>query len=978
MPNRKKALFFMLPFTVMVMLFVLSPGINASAGDTVHSYRGSNTPIDNPNLLDLKGYDRYFAEQDKHFPDHEITIPARENYTTDLLPEYEVRDETIEGRDGLFTPEEGLVEWTFDVPESGLYNIELIYYAIEGNSSPIERTFLINGEIPFDELRTVTFYRTWTDTFNVSEKRIEDMNDVKPSQVEDPRWVSEFVRDMRGRHLSPFYVYLEQGENTIGLQAVREPMVLEEIRITQSPEIPDYQNALARYEAQGLEPKNMDEAITIQGEDSAFKSSPTLYPINDRTSVRTQPYHRSLIRLNIIGGYNWRDPGDYIAWEVDVPEEGLYKITMKALQNFSRGTFSTRALYINGEIPFKEAEQIEISYSSDWQNVTLGTEEEAFYFHLQEGVNEIRLAATVGQYGHMVEDIQTVIQDLNTLYREIIMFTSVQPDPYRDYQLETRIDGLRARLKENRDILDETVESVIDITGGRSNQIAILERVSRQLDAFQDNPREIQNRLNEFRDNISSLGTWVLTATEQPLSIDYFQVHDADHEPPRARANFFERILHEVRIFFASFFMDYSVLRESTVEDGEQIEVWLSADMMAAARQQLGAMSAGRDQANVLRQLIDETFTPQSNIAVELKVVNHDVLLPATLAGNGPDIAMSVNQEQPVNFAMRNALYDLTNFDDFDEINSRFFEGATMPYHYDGGYYALPEQYIFLVMFYRTDILAELELEPPQTWDEVIEIIPKLQRYNLDFFLPQTPANLNPLYYAMLSQRGGSLYTEDARRIALLDEAGTESFEMFANFYADYSFTVTANFPNRFRSGEMPIGVTYYSEYNTLSVFAPEIRGQWDFMALPGTMQPDGTIDNTSAANTNATVMLNDSENKEAAWEFMKWWSSTETQVRFGREMEGILGAAARYPTANREALAQLPWPTRDYRVLAEQAERAAGVPVVPGSYITGRYIDNAYRAVINNGANPREALFDYSRRIDAEIARKRVEFGLD
>ncbi len=971
---KKKALFIIFPFLVMLALVVMHPGMNVLAQSQNMT---SELPEEDPYHLELSDYDHYLASKDQVFPDVTIDVDIFD-YDTQLGEDYDVSKDTLDGKDALLTPEEGLVEWSFDVDEAGLYNIEFLYYSVIGNSSPIERAIYVNGDIVFDELRAVTFYRHWEDTFNVSEKRDEDLNDIKPSQVEAPQWQSEFIRDMRGKHLSPFYVWLDEGENTLSLQSLREPMAIGSITLTQADEIMSYHETLSLYESLDLKTIDLDSSLRIQGEDASFKSSPTLYPINDRTSMRTDPYHSSLIRLNAIGGYNWRDPGDYIAWEVEVEEEGLYQLTIKALQNFSRGTFSTRTLYVNGDIPFTEAKNLEFNYDSQWQNKTFGNDEGSFYIHLEEGVNEIRLAAAMGRYGELIEEVQDVIQELNTLYREIIMFTSVQPDPYRDYQLRQRIPDLNERLSENREILMETAETVMEITGGRSSQIAIIERVAMQLEDFEENPRVIQNRINEFRENISSLGTWVLTTIEQPLTIDYLLIHDADYTPPRAHSNFFERIWHEVRIFFASFFMDYSVLRESEIEDGESIEVWLSADLLASAQQQAGAMSAGRDQANVLRQLIDETFTPESGISVELKVVNHDVLLPATLAGNGPDVAMSVNQEQPVNFAMRNALYDLTNFDDFDEVKGRFFEGAMMPYTYNEGYYALPEQYIFLLMFYRTDILEELELEPPRTWEEVIEIIPELQRYNLDFFLPQTPANLNPLYYAMLSQKGGSLYTDDAREIALLDEAGTSSFEMFANFYADYSFTVTANFANRFRSGEMPIGVTYYSEYNTLSVFAPEIRGQWDFMELPGTKQPDGSIDNTSAANSNATVLLNDSDNKEASWEFMKWWSSTDTQVRFGREMEGILGAAARYPTANIEALEQLPWPTRDYRLLHDQASRAKGVPVVPGSYITGRYIDNAYRAVINDGVNPRESLFDYSRRINAEIARKRVEFGLD
>ena len=52
-------------------------------------------------------------------------------------------------------------------------------------------------------------------------------------------------------------------------------------------------------------------------------------------------------------------------------------------------------------------------------------------------------------------------------------------------------------------------------------------------------------------------------------------------------------------------------------------------------------------------------------------------------------------------------------------------------------------------------------------------------------------------------------------------------------------------------------------------------------------------------------------------------------------------------------------------------------MPQIAGSYITGREIENAYREVINKHYNARETLYEYSQVIDAEIDRKRSEFGL-
>jgi len=205
---------------------------------------------------------------------------------------------------------------------------------------------------------------------------------------------------------------------------------------------------------------------------------------------------------------------------------------------------------------------------------------------------------------------------------------------------------------------------------------------------------------------------------------------------------------------------------------------------------------------------------------------------------------------------------------------------------------------------------------------------------------------------------------------------------MWTQFYTDYSFPVQANFVNRFRSGQMPIGITYYNVYNTLSVFAPEIRGKWDFLPVPGTLVSDGaggyTVRRDTVSSGTAVMIMNDCENKEAAWEYLKWWTSTKVQVQFGREMEGILGAAARYPTANVDAMSQLPWTVVEYSKLEEQWSWVRGIPEVPGGYMTGRHLDNAFRLVYDQKTNPRETIYDYVQVINEEIAKKRREFGLD
>ncbi|MGB4140882.1 MAG: hypothetical protein WBK98_06210, partial [Limnochordia bacterium] len=209
-----------------------------------------------------------------------------------------------------------------------------------------------------------------------------------------------------------------------------------------------------------------------------------------------------------------------------------------------------------------------------------------------------------------------------------------------------------------------------------------------------------------------------------------------------------------------------------------------------------------------------------------------------------------------------------------------------------------------------------------------------------------------------------------------------------------YGLLITFDSQNRFRFGEMPIVIDDYGLYNRLVVFAPELRGEWGFALIPGTRQPDGTINRTvmgimegspmsvqlSGIQGPATGILSTTSDPEAAWEFVKWWISETTQLQFGRELENLMGAAARYPTANLKAFAQLPWTAEERQILMEQWQWVEGALEVPGGYYMGRMFDWAFRSVVtsDNFTSPRETLIKYNMDINYELRLKRQEFGLE
>jgi len=864
----------------------------------------------------------------------------------------------------VITPETGSISWKVQLETAGLYNIKIHYYPIEGKSSSIEREFLINGQIPFKGADILLFNRVWGNASD--EIRQDDRgNDLRPRQIEKPSWqVMSFI-DGYGYYEDPYLFYFDQGEQTITLNALREPMAIDYIELYQEKELLNYEQLKQQYEAEGIREAN-NQSIIIQAEDATKKSSPTLYALTDRSSPSVVPYHVSKLRINTIGGVNWKLPGQWIEWEFEVEEDGLYHIALKRKQDQLRGVYSTRSLTIDGEYPFEEMKRIRFNYNTEWQMDVLGGED-PYLFHLTKGTHHIRMMVSLGDIAPLLRTIESSVLQLNEMYRKILMITSNTPDPYRDYQLEKRIPDLLEVFSTQADTIASVAEYLEETTGERSDKVSALHSTVVQLRDMVDSPETIAKRLQTFKINVGSLGTWILQVKEQPLTLDYLVVSSPDAELPRADANFLENVKHELGALVASYTEDYDSI--GNIEQKQRsISVWITT---------------GRDQAQVLKGMIDDSFTPESNISVQLRLVPGNILLPATLANEGPDVALQLGEDVPINYAMRNAAADLTQFADYDSVISRFRKSGIVPYEYNNGVYALPEQQSFPMLFYRKDILDELGIEVPKTWQDVYNMISVLQKHNMEFWLPlENPTNNvslvpNATFAMLLYQNGGKFYRDEDKRSALDSETSMEMFKRWTQFYTNYKFPLTADFPNRFRTGEMPIGIADYTTYNLLTVMAPEIRGLWDFTLVPGTEQADGTISHQVASSTTAVMMLENAVDKEAAWEFMKWWTSKDVQIQYGREMEGLMGEAARYPTANIEALEELPWPVKDYNNLESQWQWVEGIPQVPGGYFTGRHLDNAFRKVVNGNENPREALSDYILYIDDEIAIKRREFNL-
>ena len=943
-------------------------------------YAGIDLNVDVAGAVREGTYSRYLdAHEGAAYPKSDIEIDLYDYTEGEDVEVYE----NFEGEaKALYTGVDSVVTWEFDVQEPGFYNVYLEYMAVESRGVAIERSIYVNGELPFDDAGNVTFTRMWV---NGGEVRTDNQgNQIRPTQVETFDWQDSYIKDDMGYIVEPYQFYFEAGKNTVTLEAVNEPMVLRKLTVSAVKEAFSYQDYIAAQTGSAATGAGLTYNRVVQGEDSTIRSESSLYAKYDKSSPNTVPYSVTNTILNYVGGDAWRTPGQWIEWEFEVPEDGYYNITIKGKQNYARGSVSSRTVYIDGEIPFDEMKEVAFEYANEWNNMTLADESgDPYEFYLAEGTHTIRLEATLGGAGIVLEDLEDSIYRLNQIYRRILVYTGATPDKYRDYNVQQVYPEVIEAMDLEAKRLYKIVDDMVAYSGQKADKIATAQSLAQQLERFVNKPERITVEFTSFKDNITALGTATLSMSEIKLDVDYITVTGTGTKPKKDEANFFSRAWHEVKAFVASFFVDYDAVGDVYADGEDVLKVWILS---------------GRDQGTILKTMVDDTFTPNSGIKVNVEVVAADALLNAVMAGRGPDVVLTVGADQPVNYALRGAAEDITQFEDWEEVLANYTPSSYEQYSLDGAIYAVPETQTFNVMFYRTDILEELELEVPQTWKELIEMFPTIQGNNMSIGIPSAAGSSSnssastsvasnasdlSLYFSLLFQKGGDLYNEKGTRTTVNEEAGVEAFDEYTRYFTDYGIPVYFDFVSRFRSGEMPIGIANYATYNTLMVSAPEIRGLWEFTLIPGTERVDENgeeyIDRSDFITGSATMMIatEDEEIKQLGWEFMKWWSDTETQVRFGREIEALLGSSARYATANINAFSQLAWSADDIEILTEQWRQTVGIRGVPGGYYTGRHITNAARKVINDKDDPRETIIDYAIMINEEIIKKRTEFGL-
>ncbi len=991
-------------FSNVSAAYAKSPSLGDIFGSEIGGSVDSDYDRDVINDLKYKYYLEQIAEE----------YPNATNYTGDdivlkpnkavvktkdgeRVPKTPLTDE--EGRVGVikWTGEYTGFIWEVNIPQDGFYSFAIEYLSMSNNNSlgTPTRELSINGEVPFAEAVNLEFKKWYVDENTPTKNITED--DVAPNQIEVREWAIAQVRDREGYYMENFRVYLKKGMNQIALNYSSVDMFLGDVIIKAPDVIDDYATVSSQYPIQAGDGDQIVASFQAEYSEHHFKADPSITgwvkrkssnmlkaTANKNTTVT--PFESGYTRLNQMGGEtNWNGSRDSLTWAITVPEDGLYKIAIRVCNNGNIGMPVYRQIYLDGEIPFSEMVAYKFPYAFSFYTETLQAEDGApFLFYLTKGTHELRLETVMGELGDAALMFYKQTEELNLIIRAINKILGENPDTNYNYRLETRIPELIPTLEgliESFEVLIEKLKIACETdSSSLINELKVA--IDTLTEAIKD-PVEIPDNMGDITGIQTSLGSWITILENSALMIDYFEIGQPNAQFKDEKLSFWKELKNIWDSFIVSFTKDYNAVFDELIAEGsEVVEIWLSRD---------------REYADMMLALMNQEYTADNEFAIKLRIVpgqidfgSFNLLLLSLMSNQGPDMVWGCGSGSPVNYAIRGVGYDITQFDDYQAIVDDRFVPATMqdltyednsPDTLDG-VFGLPETSGMSVAFYRTDIFAELGIEPPKTWDEYFDDI-------LPVFYQENYLGIPSGAGTFLIQMNGWPYRANYRLSGLDSELYYSAFEKDVSQYFIYGIDKAVNAWQGFRDGDVPYMTGSFGTYTQLMVAAPELLGKWAMTALPGMYDELGVLNRAvmGADAGTAIAIFADRDNYKTdedynrkvgyCWEIMKWWTSYETQTTYASMVDAKFGQENRWASANKNAFLDL-WTNPQERALVEDMYNwYVSTHIVLGSYQQDRYSGFAFNQVVIQGLSARDSIDQMIEYINPELVRKQLQYGI-
>lgn len=856
------------------------------------------------------------------------------------------------------------IRYSFWVEEEGLYHLGFEYFVNDIFYSNPSIRMMVNNQVPFNEASDLRIPVYWEMVPLGLERRYNRYgNELLPESKPLQEWTTSYFVDPMSMTTGPLYFYLEAGFNEVEITPLNSPLQVGSLYVKGQHSFPTYAQTRGNQEHSPGQ-----QLITIEGESFTKKSDLEIKSSYYKEPAMT-PYTYQNTVLNQLDGTSFSRGGMKVEYSFEIPVSGDYKLAFKAMKNGNYGIASAKNIYLDGVIPFQELSGYLFSTSRHYQTIVLGNQSEDYLFYLEAGMHTLTLETTIHPYQEIIDRLNQIKDEINAISLLVQTITGGNTDDAIDWNILRYIPDLKEALLSFADELESLYQTINEMDQGSSiaAEVSSLEVAAKQLRRVAKNPNKIGSKLAEFSQGSGSsyqlIGNAITSLLSSPLSIDQIYLF-SEQSLPKPRANFFVRLWHSVASFFFSFFD--ARYNDFQIEAGT-LEVWVGQSSLYL---------------DIIQSMIDQDFTTQTGIKVQARIMtNPSKIVLSNATGDNPDVVLSIDAWNPYAYALRGMLTDLSKLDGFDEITQNIYANNFTPVIFEDGVYAIPETQSVFLLYYRKDILDYLDLDVPNTWQEVVNLLPVLQSHKMNFYHPLGGDSafkgygfVSPFIYQM----GGEIFTLNGSTSTLRNQQTIQAIQYMTDLYTVYNLPVqVSSFFEHFRSGSLPIGISTVELYLQLKYAAPELAGQWGVQVVPGFYNEEtDEVERWQTTYGKTSILFKNSTMQTEGWSFIKWWNQTDTQVKFVQNIKMLLGERFLILPANMNALEMSVWDYQMKSAMIEQAQWSRIPAVTPGSYIVERELSSIWNKIVIDRMNVSTAINESIPRINRELDRKFSEFG--
>lgn len=854
------------------------------------------------------------------------------------------------------------VTFTVNVPQADRLAFAVDYNLLHNGLADSEVEVTVNGKVVSERSSLKALWHNSTEDFDKDSYG----NQIVPVQEKLEGWHTDYLYEYDYATVLPPVYGFNEGANTITFKMISDGEALIGDVYLKSVALPE---SYAEYIAEHTGAANATSVSAVEAENVYYKNTLSAVPTSN-SATNVSPYDTYASMLNTISGFD--SPEQILTYRLKAETDGLYNISFNVRNSNSNRTVFTQ-IFVDGVTPFRELLRYPFVENGQYQSHTLGNKDGSYSFYLTKGEHTVSIKIDGSILSPAQSVLNGLIDELNGIYLDLKQIAGTVSDGNREWDVDNDFPGVVEKLQAYVERMDALLASLHEINGSDVNyQAIILVNTAKQaVESLLKKPAYIPNKYAQIAEGSGSIVQTLANALSDikstPLELDKIVLHGAGTPSAIAKASGWKTFGEGVKKFFHSFFADYS----NVTDDEKTIQVWVARS---------------RQYVDLMQQMIDASdFKERTGYDVRFSILaDEGKLILSNAAKIAPDVVTGISSWLPYEMGIRDLTVDLTQFDDYGEVISRFSEGALISLIADGRGLALPETQDFYVMYYRKDIMDRYGIALPDTWDDVLSILPTLQRYGLNFYIPLSTSTSSKSIMTtapFIYQYGNNLFSDDGASTTISQENGLNAIKFMTELYTLYGLPQqVSNFFDSFRSGSLPIGISTFETYIRLSIAAPEISGKWGIALSPGKYDESlGEVARwqTGSATSMTLLKSGNADKDKAGWELLKWWSSEQVQIEYMNRLTMIYGKSYIWNSANLGAFNNsVAFTAADKRVILEQWEWMREIPKVPGWYMLERELSNSWNSIVINGENTRSVVENAVTVIDKELRRKLTEFG--